>query len=237
MLIMKMKIIFIIKCIVGGFKRMVQLKRKKSIHPFIRYAVQVINILVILITASPVLAVRPFVTDDARVLGADFFLLETSVRRDPKRFQNMNLMAFGPTDKIELTIGFVDGFPLEGDNSGAFSIAGPLGQFKYLFTEGTANGYPGVAVVVGANTPYGSSNFSNPSWTTFAYLAFTESLGNHEQILIHANLGINYAKPETEWRYAVTWGLGTQIRLFGGLHYVGEIFHGDPYSGDSGGAF
>ena len=55
--------------------------------------------------------------------------------------------------------------------------------------------------------------------------------------MIHANIGVNYSKPDDYWRYATTWGIGTQIQLFGGLHYVGEIFHGDPYAGDAGGAF
>jgi hypothetical protein len=97
--------------------------------------------------------------------------------------------------------------------------------------------FPGVAEVIGANTPYGSNNFSNPSWTQFAYLTFTELLGDHERALIHANIGVNYAKPETDWRYSVNWGLGTQIRLIGGLHYVAGIFYGDPHSGDSGSPF
>lgn len=201
------------------------------------YGIGVILFCLVLFEARPAMAVRPFVTDDANVVGANLFLLETSIRRDPKRLQNLNLLAYGPTEKLELTLGFVDGFPLEGENSGNFSVAGPLGQIKYLFTEATPGGFPGVAGVVGANTPYGSNNFSNASWTQFAYLAFTESLGDHERVLIHANIGVNYAKPETDWRYAVNWGLGTQIRLIGGLHYVGEIYYGDPYSGDSGGAF
>ena len=182
-------------------------------------------------------AVRPFVTDDARVVGKNLFLLETSIRRDSNRLQNLNLLAYGPTEKLELTLGFTDGYLLEGEDSWRFSVAGPMGQAKYLFTEGTAGGYPGVAMVVGAGTPYGSQSFANPSWIQFAYLAFTESFGEKERVLIHANIGITYSKPDNYWRYATTWGIGTQIRLIGGMHFVGEIFHGDPYAGDYGGTF
>jgi hypothetical protein len=32
----------------------------------------------------------------------------------------------------------------------------------------------------------------------------TESLGQNEQVMIHVNLGVNYAKPEGEWRYGLT---------------------------------
>ena len=185
----------------------------------------------------PALAVRPFVTDDARVVGKNLFLLETSVRRNSSALTNLNLLAYGPTEKVELTVGFVDGYLLEGEDSWKPSVAGPMGQIKYLFTEGKPNSYPGVAVVAGVGTPYGSQSFANPSWSQFAYLALTESLGEKERVLIHANIGVNYSKPDEFWRYATTWGIGTQIRMIGGLHYVGEIFHGDPYAGDAGGAY
>ena len=181
-----------------------------------------IAILIVLVSMSKqVWAVRPFVTDDARVVGKKLFLLETSVRRDSSVLTNLNLLAYGPTEKLELTAGFTSGFLLEGEDSWRYAVAGPLMQAKYLFTEGTPNGYPGVAVVIGAGTPYGSQSFANPSWSRFAYLALTESLGEKEQVLIHANIGVNYSKPDDDWRYATTWGIGTQIRLVGGLHYVG----------------
>ena len=189
------------------------------------------------LSPPPALAVRPFVTDDAAVVGKNLLLLETSLRRDKERLQNLTILSYGPTEELELAVGFTNGVFLEGDNSWKYSVAGPLAQAKFLLTEGKSNGYPGVALVVGAGAPYGSNDFGNPSWSEFVYLAFTESLGEKERILIHANIGINNSKPDDAWKYATTWGIGTQIRLFGGLHYVGEIYHGDPYAGDAGGAF
>jgi hypothetical protein len=187
---------------------------------------------------APAMAVRPFVTDDARVVGANLFLLETSLRMDKTRLQNTNLLAYGPTEKLELTLGFVDGVFLEGEDSWKMSIAGPLAQAKYLFTEGTPNGYPGLAVVAGTGSPYGTYDFGNPSWSGFAYLAATESLGENERVLIHFNIGTNYSQAEGEsWKFTTTWGVGMQIRLVGGLYSVSEIFYGDPYVGDVGGAF
>ena len=201
------------------------------------YGLSLVFSALLLLVPGPAMAVRPFVTDDARVVGKDLFLLETSLKRDKTRLQNLNLLAYGPTDNLELTLGFSDGFLLEGDNARKASIAGPLAQAKYLFTQGTTNGYPGVALVAGGGAPYGSSEFAAPSWSQFAYLALTEAFGDKERILIHVNVGISHAKPDDTWKYAMTWGVGTQIRLVGGLHYVGEIFHGDPYSGDTGGSF
>jgi hypothetical protein len=184
------------------------------------------------------MAVRPFVTDDARVVGKDMAQLETSLHWDNARLQNTNFLAYGASEKLELTLGFVDGVFLEGEDSWKMSIAGPLAQAKYLFTEGTPNGYPGLAVVAGTGTPYGMYNFGNPSWSAFAYLAATESLGENERVLIHFNIGTNYSQAEGEsWKFTTTWGVGMQIRLVGGLHSVSEIFYGDPYVGDVGGAF
>ena len=62
--------------------------------------------------------------------------------------------------------------------------------------------------------------------------------GEKERVLIHANLGFVSTRPEEERRKTITtWGIGAQIRLIGGLHSVSEIFYGDPYSGEEGGAF
>ncbi len=197
-----------------------------------------VALLLILCSPRPAMAVRPFVTDDAAVVGEKLFLLETSLRLDKTRFQNMNLLAYGPTEKLELTVGFIDGFLSEGEEAtGRFSIAGPMAQAKYLFKEPTPNGLPGIAAVVGFNSPYGTNNFGNASWGAFTYLALTQSLGENDRVLIHGNIGAAYGKPEDAWKTITTWGIGTQIRLIGGLHSVAEIFSGDPYSQTSGQAF
>lgn len=197
-----------------------------------------VALLLTICTAHPAMAVRPFVTDDAAVVGAKLILLETSLRWDKTRLQNLNLLAYGPTEKLELTAGFIDGFLSEAeDATGKFSVAGPLAQAKYLLQEPTPNGLPGIAAVVGFNTPYGTNNFGNASWGEFAYLAVTESLGENDRVLIHGNVGTAYGKPEDTWKNIYTWGIGTQIRVIGGLHSVAEIFSGDPYSQAAGRAF
>jgi hypothetical protein len=204
-------------------------------HDFIWWLVA---LLLTFCTPHPAMAVRPFVTDDAAVVGAKLLLVETSLRLDKTRLQNLNLLAYGPTDKLELTVGFIDGFLSEAeDATGKFSIAGPLAQAKYLFKEPTPNGLPGIAAVVGFNTPYGTNNFGNASWGEFAYLAVTESLGEKDRVMIHGNIGAAYGKPDDTWKTITTWGIGTQIRLIDGLHAVAEIFSGDPYSQASGRAF
>jgi len=191
-----------------------------------------------LLIAEPAMAVRPFVTDDARVAGRGTALLETSIRWDKTLLQNLNIATLGFTERLEATLGFTDGIPLEGEGEGHFGASGPVFQLKALLFEAQPNRTPGLAISAGATAPYGAAGLRVPSWTEFFYAAVTESLGEKERVLIHANLGFVSTRPEEERRKTITtWGIGAQIRLIGGLHSVSEIFYGDPYSGEEGGAF
>jgi hypothetical protein len=186
-----------------------------------------------IISVRPAFAVRPFVTDDARVVGDHLMQIETSVRYDKDNFSNLNLVAFGPTANSEVTVGFVDGFPLQVDSNRSFAMSGPLMQFKYLLWEAKPNACPGLAFATGALPPWGKGEFRQEKWSEFFYLAATESLFDNERVLIHANLGISTTNPAS----VATWGLGTQIRLIGGLNGVLEVFYNDPYAGKIGGAY
>jgi hypothetical protein len=180
--------------------------------------------------ACPAWAVRPFVTDDARVVGDHQAQLETSVRYDKDIFTNLNLFAFGPTARSEVTLGWQDGFP---QSDRKFSLTGPLMQFKYLMWEAKPNAYPGLALVIGALPPWGVAGFRTTNWSEFVYAAMTESLFENERVLIHANIGMSTTNPAS----VATWGVGTQIRLYGGLNAVLETFYNDPYFGNTGGAY
>lgn len=197
----------------------------------------IVMITLILICATPVLAVRPFITDDARVVGEHLIGFETSLRWDTSRLQNLNLLAIGINEKLEGTIGFTHGLTLDGDSMNTYGITGPLLQLKYLFSDGEPNGMPGFALAGGVSPPLGSGGFAPPWWSEFIYLAATESLLDKERLLIHGNLGTFASHPEDGLKTVLTWGLGAQFRLFGGLHAVAEIFSGDPYAASSGGAY
>jgi hypothetical protein len=187
----------------------------------------------IIVFPGPACAVRPFVTDDARVVGDHQAQIETSVRYSQDEFTNLTLGAIGPTANSELTIGFSNGFPLEKESNRSYSITGPLVQFKYLFWDAKPNSYPGFAMAAGAAPPWGKGEFRPQQWSGFVYAAMTESLFDKERVLIHANIGISTSSEIN----VGTWGLGTQIRLIGGLHAVMEIFCNDPYAGKTGGAY
>ncbi len=183
--------------------------------------------------AGTALAVRPFVTDDARVLDEHTMQVETSVRYDKDVFTNLTLVALNPKGKAEFTMGFVNGFPLDTESNRSYSVTGPLMQLKYLLREGKPNSFPGLVFAVGASPPWGRGDFRPERWSEFFYLAATESLFDNDRVLIHANVGISTTNPAT----VPTWGIGTQFRILGGLNGVFEVFYNDPYAGKTGGAF
>lgn len=185
-------------------------------------------------------AIRPFVTDDARVVGHKLAQLESWMLVDRSVLEHNAFVAFGPHPRVELTLGLLHG----GVHSGrgrSYSITGPVIQSKVLLLEAKNNRWPGVAVAGGALPPIGYGPFAPAGWGGFGYVALTESL-REEGILIHANLGLAVGddKPQsaqlgfftpdrTRIRTLVTIGVGTQVRLVAGLHFVTELYHGDPY--------
>lgn len=203
------------------------------LHSWLKVLFFCLPVLLPFLIVRPAMAVRPFVTDDARVVGEHQMQVETSVRYARDDFTNLSLAAFGPTSRSELTMGFINGFPLDAESNRSFSVTGPLMQFKYLIWGAKPNSYPGLAMVTGASAPWGRGDFRPDRWSEFAFAAITESLFDKDRVLIHGNIGISTTNPAS----VATWGLGTQIRLMGGLHGVAEVFYNDPYVGKIGGAY
>ncbi len=177
--------------------------------------------------ASPALAIRPFITDDARVVGGKLAQFETWVLVDALVLEHNVLAAFGPTPWLEVTAGFFHGGVHSGEERG-YSITGPVLQLKGLLHPAHSNSWPGLAISAGALAPAGLGAFRAPGWSTFAYLAATLNL-NEERVLVHANIGGAVLLAPAATSGTVTAGIGTQVRIIGGLHGVAEVFYGDPY--------
>lgn len=189
----------------------------------------VFNLVCLFLIAAPsVLAVRPFITDDARVVGRRQAQLETWMRGDRGALQHWALVSYGPIAPLELTIGTVHGATYEHGTD--YSLAGPLIQAKYLVRKPKTASWPGVAVSAGVFAPVGYGAFQPHGWDTFGYVALTESLLEGDRILLHGNAGFVNSQGDQK----PTWGIGSQVRIHGGFHAVGEVFSGDPYAESSG---
>lgn len=195
--------------------------------------------------------VRPFITDDARVVGHGLGQVESWVRSDTESNQLWVLGAFGPTPWLELTVGGVAGtergaVAAAEPTPGRFTYALPLLQAKALVRPYEAGGGPGVAVVAGTFLPEGRGFLQLPGHGTFGFVSVSQSLARRwtptrhapDPPLVHANVGINRlwigAGPDET---LVTWGVGTQLPVRWGTHLVAELFSGDPYVPGSGTAW
>jgi hypothetical protein len=178
--------------------------------------------------------VRPFITDDARVVGNRLAQAEAWFRLDRESGQQWLLGAYGPNNRLELTAGGVFGYFRPEGESSTFSYALPLLQAKYLIREYGPGRGPGYGFVLGTFLPVGTGEFKPPGYGTFGFLTISQCFGEREDVLIHANLGYNFLHVDRSNEWQGTWGLGTQVRALGGFHLVGEIFSGDPYVPGSG---
>lgn len=196
-------------------------------------------VLALALSSTDAHAIRPFVTDDARVVGQGHIQLETYVRRDRLSLQHWLLPAVGPTDWIELTLGAVHGLDnlRKRPELPRYSLAGPLLQGKFLLIDSEPNKPPSLAVVVGSQLPAGRGSFQPPGWGGFTYLAATQAFIKEDDFLIHANVGVStFSAPGID-PARVTWGIGTQVETWYDFHLIGEIFSGDPYTQGTGGSY
>ncbi|HMP91351.1 MAG TPA: hypothetical protein PKD90_00630 [Phnomibacter sp.] len=173
--------------------------------------------------------VRPFITDDARVVGERLAQIETWFRIDKESGQQWVMAAYGPNDKLELTLGAVAGYERSHNSKALFSYALPLLQAKYLFKPYGHGKGPGLGLVMGSFLPMGKGGFKPPGFGTFSFATISQCFGANEDLLLHLNVGLNYLHVNKEHELLRTWGFGTQVRTIGGMHLVGEIFSGDPY--------
>lgn len=183
--------------------------------------------------ARPAWAVRPFITDDARVVGDRAAQMETWLRVDKRGLQHWLVGAFGPLAPLEVSVGGVYGY-----QDKQLSAAVPLIQLKTLVLE-THPGkiIPGLAFALGTIGPGGTGPLKTEGWDTLAYLALTESILKDDKLLVHQNIGLFVTKVDGVRHPTFTWGIGTQVNVYRGFHLVGELFSGDPYAASPGGAF
>jgi len=186
-----------------------------------------LSVLAFLLSAAPAVAIRPFVTDDARVVGEALAQLESWVLVDDSIAEHTALVAVGPTEWLEVTAGFVHGVGYGGYERG-YSVGGPILQAKALLWPAIDNAIPGVAIAAGTLAPSGRGHLAQEDWTGFAYGAVTQSFWE-EGLLLHGNLGVVAAPALPRSGTTVTCGVGGQGRIAGALHAVGEVWYGDPY--------
>ena len=176
------------------------------------------------------LAVRPFITDDAALIGRKRMEIANWIFINKYSGQFWHSANIGLHDRVELTIALLWGSGRAADeNLRQMSFTAPLLQAKFLIRDYEQNGIPGITIAAGTDLPLGTGTFVPSGYGTFVFGAVTQCLGKDENVLIHANIGGTYLRENGGNHFDLIWGIGTQIKIHNGFHVVGELISGDPY--------
>jgi hypothetical protein len=186
--------------------------------------VSALAVLLVLLPTSSAHAIRPFITDDARVVGGGNLQLESWALVDAAQAQHWITTGFGPVEPLELTMGFVWGGVFDGADRSGPGIQGPLLQAKVLVNPMRADAFPGVALAFGTIASTSAGSFATSQWNSYAYCAVTQSFFA-DDLQFHANVGVAVLSHGGEAR--AVGGFGTQARVLGPLALVAEIVFGD----------
>jgi len=176
-------------------------------------------------------AIRPFVTDDARIVDFGQIEMENWVdttRADGKWDPAPGINGIASTsvnDWLQILAGAGTGI----DASGRSGIANPLLSAKVLFKHTAEGGQPGFAVSYTSTFDSGSGSFQEPGRVASLAGMTTHRLFE-DKLLIHLNFGTRTDRPrEGETRTRPLWGVGFDTEVFSPkTRVVVEAFSGDP---------
>ncbi len=210
----------------------------ESLHRFL------ITVAINFCISTPSHAVRPFVTDDARI--ADYGQIEAEswmeVTHAEKAFGDApglaSMLGVTPLDWLEV----IAGTGVARASNNRWAIANPVIQTKVLFTRAEQDGAPGYAFVSGATFDAGQTTLSaggttdetiNPRYKQgdnyYAIGLMTYRLFD-DTLQIHSNLGL---RAEHQSGIGVLlrpyWGIGVDAEVLRkDIHAIAEAYAGDP---------
>ena len=186
-----------------------------------------------------VLAVRPFVTDDARIVYKGQVTTETyggitMVQGDKPAIEARSLQGLGITDRFELTAGGF-GFSYQDNHARPLDM---LIQPKYVL-HNSLGAIPSVSVTAASLFPLSGNRqhwdgyaMAQVSWFLFTPDADTDPYDN--DLALHLNLGMKsrYDAGPATYRSKLYWAAGFEVitPVTREIRFLGEIFNGDPFS-------
>ncbi len=185
------------------------------------------------------LAVRPFVTDDARIVYKGQVTTETyggitMVQGDKPAIEARTLEGLGITDRFELTVGGL-GFTYQDHQARPLDM---LIQPKYVL-HSSLGAIPSVSVTAASLFPLSGNRqhwdgyaMAQVSWFLFTPDADTDPYDN--DLALHLNLGMKsrYDAGPATYRSKLYWAAGFEVitPVTREIRFLGEIFNGDPFS-------
>ena len=185
------------------------------------------------------LAVRPFVTDDARIVYKGQLVTETYggttiAKGEKPAFEARTLEGLGITDRFELTAGGF-GFTYQDNHTRPLDL---LIQPKYVL-HSSLGAIPSLSVAAATLFPLSGNRqhwdgyvMAHVSWFLFTPDAETDPYDNN--LAIHLNLGAKsrYDAGPGTFQSKLYWAAGFEVitPVTREVRFLGEIFNGDPFS-------
>lgn len=184
------------------------------------------------------LAVRPFVTDDARIvykgqLETETYTGLTLTHRDKPTIEARSLQGISLTDRLEIIAGGF-GFTYQADQTRPLDM---LIQPKYVVYR-SFGAVPSISVAAASLFPlsgnrqqWNSYAMAHASWFLFTPEGSTDP--NDNGLAIHINLGTKsqYDAGPATYRSKLYWAAAFEVITFTReIRFLGEVYNGDPFS-------
>lgn len=188
--------------------------------------------------AEDALAVRPFVTDDARIVYKGQLTTEsyggiTMAEGEHPAIEARSLQGLGITDRLELTAGGF-GFTYQDHQARPLDM---LIQPKYVL-HSSLGAIPSLSVAAAALFPLSGNRqhwdgyaMAHLSWFLFTPDPDTDPYDNN--LAIHFNLGAKtrYDAGPATFQSKLYWAAGFEVitPMTREIRFLGEVFNGDPF--------
>jgi hypothetical protein len=205
----------------------------------VRFALILLAFFLVYFYPEAALAVRPFVTDDARVIYKGQVVAETyggvtMVKGESPAYEARTLEGLGITDRLELTAGGF-GFTYQDHQARPLDL---LIQPKYVL-HSSLGAIPSLSVAAATLFPLSGNQqhwdgyaMAHVSWFLFTPDPDTDPYDNN--LAIHLNLGqkSRYDAGPATYQSKLYWAAGFEVitPVTRDLRFLGEVFNGDPFS-------
>ena len=188
-------------------------------------------LLVLLGTATQAHAVRPFVTDDARIIDygqieIENWLETTHAHGDWAPAPGFNMIGgIGLTDWLEVLAGSGIGR----DPGHKTTIGNPILMTKFLLKPAEVDGRPGYAIGAGSVFDSGRGSMHGKG-AVYNLIGMSTYRLYEDRLNLHVNLGLRTDKERRGARRTrAFWGAGASVQVFHEQTLViGEVYAGDP---------
>jgi hypothetical protein len=205
----------------------------------VHYALIVLASFAIYLFPEDALAVRPFVTDDARIiykgqLETETYTGMTMVKGDKPAIEARSLQGVAITDRFEVIAGGF-GFTYQDNQARPLDM---LIQPKYVL-HSSFGAIPSLSVAAASLFPLSGNRqhwdgyaMAHVSWFLFTPEDGPDPYDN--DLAIHLNLGMKsrYDAGSATYRSKLFWAAGFEVitPVAREVRFLGEIFNGDPFS-------